>query len=64
MIEGLKSCPFCGTEKYLNVVEFTDTEYIPQLVRSWVLCQNCSAHGPAKECRSAAIDGWNARAGE
>lgn len=64
MNDELKRCPFCGTEKYLEVVEFTDDDYQPPRFQCYVLCQNCFARGSLKGCREAAIEAWNKNFGE
>ena len=48
---GLKSCPFCGTNKYLQE-DFSSSTYR-------VRCMNCFTQGPVKGCKEAAADAWN-----
>ena len=52
-------CPFCGTDKYLEVTEFTDKDYEPPKFKCWVDCLNCFAEGPVKGNKEAAIEAWN-----
>lgn len=61
MDEELNACPFCGRRTYLAVVEFRDSDYIPEKTLHYVKCDNCFAKGPEKGCREAAIEAWNGR---
>lgn len=61
MSEGLKPCPFCGSETVCAAL--LDIPYDPR--RCYVLCQQCGARGPVfngHEKVAVVEAAWNSRA--
>ena len=53
MIDGARSCPFCGSDR-LRVKSSMRWGY-------FVACNPCAAVGPSASSRESAIQKWNTR---
>lgn len=61
-IDGLKPCPFCGGEPYLQYFDGI-YDYGPQEPTYCVECLDCGGEGPTCESGEEAIEAWNRRGG-